>query len=260
LGGILLAACTSSSDTQSDPADEQSQQVFIPNDNFPAEGFDLEGSSSIAIIIADKVMNAMGGRKNWDATRYITWNFFGSRKLLWDKQTGNVRIESLKDDLKILVNVNEMTGKVWKNGSEQTDPDSLAYYLERGRNMWINDSYWLVMPFKLKDSGVTLTYIGESQTLLGEVSEELRLTFTNVGVTPQNAYHVWVSTETSLVKQWAYYSVHTDSVPAFILPWDNYQTYGQILLSDDRGERDLTDIAVLSEVPERIFQSFDISL
>jgi hypothetical protein len=49
--------------------------------NPPAAGFDEAGSDAKAIQIADMAMEAMGGRKNWDKTRYIAWNFFGNRKL-----------------------------------------------------------------------------------------------------------------------------------------------------------------------------------
>ena len=83
-------------------------------------------SDAKAIKIADEVMKASGGIKNWDATHYIAWNFFGSRKLLWDKYTGNVKIENLKNDTRILVNINTLKGKVFKNGAELTNVDSPA--------------------------------------------------------------------------------------------------------------------------------------
>ncbi len=258
---IIVFACSErKAGESSETEDEFANQEVIPINNPPAEGFDVEGSSPIAIIIADKVMNAMGGRPAWDQTRYISWNFFGSRKLLWDKFTGDVRIDNLRDDRIVIVNINDMTGKVFKNGMEQTNEDSIATYLDWGKKVWINDSYWLVMPFKLKDSGVTLSYIEESQTLTGEVADKLKLTFTGVGVTPQNAYDVWVSTETDLVVQWAYYPNATDEVPRWIRPWGNYQKMGNIMLSDDRGDNDLTEIQVLESVPENIFTSFDAAL
>ena len=46
--------------------------------NPPAKGFNAAGSDAKAVAIADQVMEAMGGRKAWDATRYITWNFLGA--------------------------------------------------------------------------------------------------------------------------------------------------------------------------------------
>ncbi len=261
---LLIFSCSDSSSNQDVSEvvedDFNPDQEVIEYNNPPAEGFDIEGSDAIAIILADKVMQAMGGRQSWDSTKYLSWNFFGARKLLWDKSTGNVRIENMSDDRIVLVNVNTMEGRVFKDGMEMTDTDSISYYLDWGKNVWINDSYWLIMPFKLKDSGVTLTYLGDSQTLVGEKSERLELTFKDVGVTPQNRYNVWVSNETNLVCQWSYYRTATDSIPGFILPWGNYFEAGGILLSDDRGERDLSDVEVLTDVPENMFTSFEVSI
>ncbi len=46
--------------------------------NPAADGFDMAGSDPKAVEIADQVMQAMGGRKAWDNTHYISWNFFGA--------------------------------------------------------------------------------------------------------------------------------------------------------------------------------------
>ena len=230
----------------------------VKDENPPAEGFNLEASDARAIALADQVMLAMGGRKAWDNTRYIKWIFFGARRHLWDKNTGWARIEDQRSDLKILVNVNAdpLVGKVYKDGAEKTD--SLDFYLDRGKRMWINDSYWLVMPYKLKDSGVTLTYEGADTTQNGEQAEVIRLTFDQVGVTPQNAYKVWITPQDSLVKQWAYYANASDSAAGFTRKWGDYKRKGDILLSGERGgDRWLTEIEVLREVPEGVFESFD---
>ncbi len=213
-------------------------------------------SDAKAVKIADEVMKASGGNKNWDATHYIAWNFFGSRKLLWDKYTGNVRIENVKNDTKILVNINTLMGKVFKNGAELTNPDSLTKYLVEGKNIWINDSYWLVMPFKMKDPGVTLKYISEDTTNKGDKADVVRLTYKGVGVTPNNAFNVWVNKKTHLVEQWAYYKDANQPKPNFILPWEDYKAMGKLKLSGNRGERKLTEIHVYNAIPESVFTSF----
>src|SRR5215210_239467 len=84
-----------------------SQPQKSESENPPMPDFNAQGSDAKAMEIADEVMKAQGGRKNWDDTHYIAWNFFGNRKLIWDKYTGNVRVENVKDDTKILVNVND---------------------------------------------------------------------------------------------------------------------------------------------------------
>lgn len=249
---IAIISCTPK--TQKATVEDSPEEVFV--ENLPAEGFDIEYSDPQAISIADNVMKAMGGRKAWDETRYISWDFFGYRQLLWDKWTGNVRIE-LQSNLKILMNINDMTGKVMKDGTELVNPDSVKHYLNRGNSIWINDSYWLVMPFKLKDSGVTLHYSREDTTLTGVECYVLQLSFKEVGDTPENMYDVWVDPSKNLVTQWSYYKDGNDSEPRFITPWDDYQKYGNILLSGNRGQRQLSDIKVLSEVPESAFSSFE---
>jgi hypothetical protein len=221
--------------------------------NYPLPGFDLEGSDALAIVLADRIMSAMGGREAWDKTRYIKWNFFGKRSLLWDKQKAKVRIEIHKTDQVILVDLNKSTGKVFQRGVELSNPDSVGFYLSKGKEIWMNDSYWLFMPFKLKDTGVTLTYLKEDMTQIGELSDVLKLTFKEVGATPDNAYWVWVSKDRNLIKQWAYFKNFSDSLPQFVSPWDDYEEYGEILLATGRGWRNLTEVEVLSSVP---FQTF----
>ena len=226
------------------------------NANPPASGFDAGGSDPKAVQLADEVMAAMGGRKAWDNTHLIAWNFFGARKLIWDKWTGNVRVDNLKDDQTVLLNINNDKGRVFRNGAELTEPDSVAKYVKQAKGAWINDSYWLLMPFKLKDSGVTLKYLGEEPTADNKPADMLQMTFKNVGNTPDNRYKIWVDKPSHLVTQWAYYPKATDAQPRFTLPWIDYQKHGDILLSGERGERDLTDIMVFSGLPGEVFSDF----
>lgn len=246
---LIAAACDKN---------EDSAKTFLGDKkNPPAEDFNAAASDSVAIALADKVMEAMGGRENWDDTRYLAWNFFGNRHLIWDKHTGDVRISYPNETLEIIVNINDMTGKVKKNGEDIQHPDSLQKYLTQGKNTWINDSYWLVMPYKLKDSGVTLNYLGEDMTDSDDSAYVLSLTFENVGETPQNMYHVYIDKEDFLVSQFAYFAEASQESPNFSLPWTDYKEYNGILLSGDRGERDLTDIKVMEEIPAHTFKSFE---
>lgn len=228
--------------------------LFAQNNANPAlPGFDSEGSDAKAIEIADKVMAAMGGRENWDNTRYVTWKFFGRRLHVWDKWTGNIRFEN--GDMVVLMNLNSKEGRAWESGEEITDPDSLKKALYNTESAWINDSYWVFMPYKLKDTGVTLKYIGEGKTQNGTAADILQLTFKEVGRTPQNRYLVYVSKESGLVEQFDYFSKAEDSEPRFQSPWLNWQKYGNIMLSDVRGSRKHTDLAVFDRLPAAVFES-----
>ncbi len=220
--------------------------------NPPAPGFNLSGSDAKALAIADEVMEKLGGRQNWDNTRYIKWRFFGRRLHVWDKWTGDIRVES--KDVIVLMNINTKAGRAWKAGAEITHPDSLAKPLQLGYEAWINDSYWVFMPYKLKDSGVTLKYAGEGQMADSSAAEVLALTFENVGVTPENKYLVYVDKQTRLVGQWDYFEKAADEKPRVISPWTNWQRYGKIMLSDERGRGKHTEIAVFDQLPASVFR------
>ena len=136
-------------------------EALTPYENPSAEGFDLSHSDPAAVELADSVMSAMGGRKNWDETRFISWNSDNGRNLIWDKKLDRVRMESLEDSTTYLFNTKTWEGKVQIKGQELTNPDSVKKKLAHAKSIWVNDSYWLIMPFKLKDAGVTLKYLGE---------------------------------------------------------------------------------------------------
>ncbi len=254
----ILSACSTGSKNGKITDTLAVENEFIEYNNPSAEGFDQEGSDLLATLLADKSMQAMGGRPAWDNTRFISWNFFGKRNHLWDKWTGDVRIEIPERELNILMNINTREGKVQRKGQIVTD--SLDVYLQQGYEIWVNDSYWLVMPYKLKDSGATLKYIGEDTTQTGTSADVLKISFKEVGVTPENIYKVWIDTDSKLVIQWAYYPDSLSLEPRFITPWADYKKYGEILLSGNRGEYALNDIRVLDDISEDVFSSFDTSL
>ena len=224
--------------------------------NPPAPGFDKVGSDARAVQIADAVMDAVGGRAAWDDTQLITWNFDGKRRLVWDKWSGDVRVDNLYNDQTVLLNINNDMGRVFRNGEELTQPDSVARYVKQGKLNWVIDSYWLLMPFKLKDTGVTLTYIGNELTQAGKPADILQLTFKNGTTLAGGKYKVWVDKKSRLVTQWAQYTNPADATPLFTLPWDDYEQHGNILLSSDRGDHELTDIMVFTGLPGEVFSDF----
>jgi hypothetical protein len=239
---LLLESCTATI------------SVDPPKGNPASNGFNLDGSDSLAISIADDVMEAMGGRQNWDETRYLKWNFFGSRRHIWDRYNGNVIIEGIRDSFLAKINLNTLEGSVNMKGVELTKADSLDKYIEKAKKMWINDSYWLIFPFKLKDSGVTLKYFKQDTSAQGQTSHILQLTFNEVGVTPKNKYYAYVDSVSLLVNQWDFFPSFEDSLPRFNTAWSNYKQYDRIKLSSGRGDNyQITEISA-SDTLSQYFQ------
>ena len=92
------------------------------DDNPAAAGFNLEGSDAQAVQLADAVMERMGGRQAWDETRHVVWKFFGRRKHVWDKHTGNIRVEGVNRKsgkaYVILMNLHSKEGRAWRQDRE----------------------------------------------------------------------------------------------------------------------------------------------
>lgn len=216
-----------------------------------------------AVAIADQVMNAMGGLEGWNNTRYIRFSFFGSRMHHWDKWTGRYRVEWKREDKAylVLMNLNTGEGRGFVNGVEAMGED-LKGLLRQGRNAWINDTYWLLMPYKLRDPGVTLKYDGE-ETIGGVVYDRLHLNFSNVGNTPGDEYWAFINRQTHLMDQWIFLLQLREGQTERSrgeYKWNNWQKYGQIMISPERQGADgqkrmMEKIAVFDTLDDAIFNS-----
>ncbi|MGB0166504.1 MAG: hypothetical protein ACPF8V_06580, partial [Luteibaculum sp.] len=120
--------------------------------------------------------------------------------------------------------------------------------------MYINDTYWLLFPFKLKDSGVTLTYAGVGQTLDSVNAHKLNLVFDNVGETPENRYVAYVNPDSYEIDQWEFYQNASDSLPRLVNPFKNYTGFNGVYLSLDRGNYKFSDVEVHTEIPDSLYQ------
>ncbi len=216
-----------------------------------------------AVALAESVMERMGGHAAWDSTHYISWQFFGGRQHYWNKWSGDIRIEIPAGENRqgeptparlILMNLNTQQGRAWRDGNEITDAAELREALEGGNGSWINDSYWMFMPYKLLDPGVSLTHLGDEIMKDDRMAEVLKLTFDSVGNTPQNRYHVYVAKDSGLVEQWSYFADRADDEPGFTRPWADWQQFGKIMLATNKGRGADWQIAVHEELPAELFR------
>jgi hypothetical protein len=165
-----------------------------------------------AIAIADQVMQALGGADRWNALHGLVWTFGAEqgdrvrgnpRRHAWDKMTGWHRVEGIDKQGRpyvIIDNINDSTGMAWVDG-QQIQGDSLMKLIHRAKSTWVNDSYWFLMPYKLRDPGVTLKYVGATERN-GATYDELALSFGHVGETPGDHYWVYVNRANHRVEDW----------------------------------------------------------
>lgn len=220
-----------------------------------ADGFNAAGSDAKAVALADQVIKNMGGYEAWNKTRYIAWTW-RNQYHIWDKFENRYRLER-GDTLVVIADLNTKEGVAYRNGEEIKDPARRQKLITGMYPSWANDSYWLAMPFKLKDSGVTLKYKGEGKTQTGADADLIEVTFKGVGVTPDNRYILAIDKASGLITEWSFFRNYADEKPSFTRTWTDYQQYGKIKLASSRGDAavNMSNIAVTQNIPAEVFNS-----
>jgi len=212
-----------------------------------------------AVAVAGRLMEAMGGREVFDAQRTIVFRFTVVREgeqlsdwvHVWDRPTGRYRLEGETSDgefVRVLFNVNTKEGEVWLNENTLSGEDAAAW-LERAYGRFINDTYWLLMPWKWLDPGVNLAYEGE-KTVEGRTYDVVRLTFGDVGLTSNDVYWGYVSRETGLMDRWEYLLQDKEGNPGTGEPtawrWEDWEDTGSgvLLATVKRLQGSDADIAI----------------
>jgi hypothetical protein len=180
----------------------------------------LAADNTKATVLADAVIKASGG-DNWSRVKSIhfTFNVAQGNKVLasvahrWDVWAGTDTVTW---------SGKTVTVNVW---SPATDDDAKAAY-----KRWVNDSYWLIAPLKLKDRGVTLAHMGR-QEVDGKAYEVLHLSFAGVGLTPGDQYNLYIDPGEHLVRRWDYMPNTEKKVSG---TWSDYKDFHGLKLSMDR--------------------------
>lgn len=231
VAGLLFCSCGKNRDAEVDHA---------------ASKFNSAESDPAAIELADSVMLLAGG-ENWSKMKYISWSA-PERRLVWDTQRGKLRMENQKENAIYLVDLNSGQGRVQQNGNEITDPSELKNMLAKARFVWVNDIYALAMPFRLKDAGATLKYMGED-SLKGNLYNVLQLTLANDG-TSQDKYKVYVDIKAKVIKYWSYFADVNQDTASFTRAWTS-DKYGSVMLSAGAG-----GVTLDEQLPEATFTEF----
>jgi hypothetical protein len=212
--------------------------------------------------IAHTMMNAMGGEKGWYAAHFVRFDFkvnvggkmVEDRSHLWDKMTGRYRLEDKTKDGKprvVLFNVNDRHGETYVDG-EKVEGAAGAKAVKDAYEAFINDMYWLAMPWKWLDQGVNLKYIGP-KTMGNESGDIVRLTFDHVGLTPGDRYDAFVSSQSHLMTHWDF-KLQSGDKGAF--DWQYVDAGGIKLAKNHPGDKvsiDMGDVRVLDKVDDAVF-------
>jgi len=220
-----------------------------------------------AARVHSHMIQAMGGAKAWEKARYFEFDFVPVRQGKeasrwshhWDRWKGDYRLRGVRgqDTIVALFNVNDpKAGRVQVNGAEVSPArrDSLLTY---GYARFINDSYWLLMPYKWTDAGVHLAYQGKQTDDKGREWEVVKLSFDDVGLTPQNQYLAFINPQTWLMERW--YHFPKEGAEPLKFDWNNWQKFGPIMLATEKPALDgsltirFDNVRVATSVPAHAF-------
>jgi hypothetical protein len=225
-----------------------------------------------AAAVADAVMKAGGGDAGGAASKYLRFTFAvekdgairSSRTHYWDRVTNRHHLEWTTKDGKSLVCVEYLDTRegVCTAGDQPLFDADAKPYLESAYEMWINDTYWLLMPYKMKDPGVHLKYDGEAKES-GKVYDKVLLTFDDVGITPRDRYWAYVDRQTHRMDKWAFVLQNEKGEPGTDPPsvwtWSGWSKFGGMMLSTVKTNEDgktkilFKNLAAFDTLPDEVF-------
>lgn len=254
------------------PADEGGERAQAGG----ARGVPGAAPADSAEVLAERLVESLGGEEAWKETRFLRFRWIverdgetvASRDHAWDRYSGRYRLSfedrergsvfALFDVHTLASDTLAAVGDVWVGGRrlEGAARDSA---LERAYAIFINDSYWLLMPLKWRDPGVHLAYEGWTELPDGERYPTVHLTFDEgLGVT-NDEYWGFVDPETGRMVAWRFHLEGREEKGPVIW-WRDWRDVGPVTLAADRvwetgGTRiRLEELAASRTVPEGVFE------
>jgi hypothetical protein len=174
--------------------------------------------------LANDLWKASGG-ENWGRVKEIQFTFaveqegkaLFSAQHVWNVATGTDEVKWKDKQGKD----HQVTADLNAPGSDEEG--KTAY----GR--WVNDSYWLLAPLKVRDRGVQVE-AGGQKDVNGVACETVRLKFDKVGLTPTDQYVFYVDPKTKLPLAWDYIPQTGAGMQA---TWEKYESFGGLKLATE---------------------------
>ncbi len=134
-----------------------------------------------ADALATKMLTAINHQQFLD-TRFLEWSYAGSAHVYkWDKHNGKVEVKW--GDYLVHLNLNTVEkSTVLEKGTTVLGDDKVSL-IAKALSYFNNDSFWLVAPFKVFDTGTERSIV-----LLEDGSEALLVNYTAGGTTPGDSY------------------------------------------------------------------------
>jgi hypothetical protein len=193
-----------------------------------------------ADAIGKELIAALGGEKAWEKARQLRFDFVVDRdgkavarfSHVWDRYTGDYRVSGTDKSgapFVVYFNVNSKDGQALVNG-KPAEGEAREGLLKTAYGRFINDSYWLLAPWKIFDPGVHRAYDGEKPCPEGGTCDVLKLSFDAVGLTPKDVYWLWVTRDGRRMVAWQYVLNGAQEEPTTAL-WKDWRAFSGVSLS-----------------------------
>ena len=167
-------------------------------------------------------------------------------------------------------------GRAYRDGVE-VDRADIAEVLEQAYYNHLNDTYWLLMPWKLTDPGVALSNIGR-ESVGDKTVDVLHLSFSEgVGETSGDQHWLYINSETGFVEQSGYFLDRFERDDpsldeATIWTWSDWIETGGVQFATDRkviktvhdpfktAHNQFTLVVVLDDVDDAVFESLSVPM
>lgn len=158
--------------------------------------------------LADKVLQTLN-KPAYDSLEFIEFEFRNKNHYQWDKKKNTVMVKW--DDQEVYLDLNRSV-------------HSFSLLELRAYEFFINDSFWLVAPFKIRDKGTELRYVD-----LGD-KKGLLVTYTSGGLTPGDSY-LWTIDENGVPESWQLWTSNV-AIGGLSFSWDGWWKYGEVWFSN----------------------------
>lgn len=137
-------------------------------------------SGTEADQFARKIEQAVKHHK-YEQTEFLEWTFRNKNHYLWNKKKGTVKVTW--DDNKVMLDLNNIEKSSVQKESEEISGPKKQKLIKKALDNFNNDSFWVVAPHKLFDTGVTRELV-----TLENQEKALLVHYNSGGSTPGDSY------------------------------------------------------------------------
>ena len=176
------------------------------------ESMPVGQSGEAAEKLAHRMMQAVN-KEAWDTTAVVQWTFAGRHHFLWDRKRHLTQVKW--DDVEVLLDINEVAGKAYKNGQELSG-EAAQKLITQAWHYFNNDSFWLNAPTKVFDP-----WTRRSKVELEDGKQGLLITYESGGSTPGDSY-LWILNDRGQPLSWKMW-VSIIPIGGVETTWENWK-------------------------------------